>query len=512
MHKNGFKNWWFLIPIAPLLFLCSCKENAVKVFTAAEREIYPDMIGVNGNLTQFTAPWNNDSLVDAMTRLEVANFRYPAGTLGNYWDWDTGWLDTEVPDSLMIDWVVANKLTTSDKKYTLENFAKGQKKLGFTPIFMLNMVSKGLDHSVRNLLKAEKLGMPIHYIELGNELYFNLPYEASVYPTPEDYGKTCKIWIDSLKHHFPDAKYAIIGSYLERDLRHTDWTTRALKHCGNADAVTFHKYSPAGIDGRMEKKNVSAGSEGIADLATVTRKISSNDPIEKQLWEVQLLKKDAAYANFLQTAKSAALTYRKMKVPKGMAIWATEFNMRDDQSALRGTWANAFYTAKYYDEFLKGPIQLTNIHNAIGDLFPQVFSATDQMDHILWKNVRAVPWQLSSQGIPTVLYAKGSKGMNKATQLSFSYNHMLSDDRGNKVNMVSGWLFSSDSRRRLLLVNYSREAILLDLSEIGSFKTTKQFSAPAEAYITKGFQDLAVSSQPFETSLVLAPFSFTLLN
>ncbi len=64
-----------------------------------------------------------------------------------------------------------------------------------------------------------------------------------IFPTPEDYGKTSKIWIDSIKAEFPDAKCAVIGTTINRKSRHKNWTERVLNYASNADAVTWHIYT-----------------------------------------------------------------------------------------------------------------------------------------------------------------------------------------------------------------------------------------------------------------------------
>ncbi|WP_445738108.1 hypothetical protein [Mariniflexile sp.] len=506
-----FKIKWRYLFVVTLL-LCSCGNKLIGVSKGVTRSIYPDMIGVNGNLTEFDHPWDYDSLVDAVSELQVANFRYPAGSLGNYWDWDTGWIDKTVPDSLMIKWVVEQGLTKNKKTYTLENFAKGQRKLGFTPVFMLNILSKDLDHSVRNLLRAEELGLPIKYIELGNELYFNLPFETAIYPTPEDYGRTCQFWIDSLKTHFPDAKYAILGTDLERKPRHTDWTRRALKYCNNADAVVFHKYSPSGIDGKQEKKAISAGTEGLTDASTATRKAPSNDLKTIQEWEIGLLKNDTTYANLLNTAEQAASSYTKLNIPESMEIWATEFNMRDDKSAIRGTWANALYLAKYYDTFLNAPVTLTNVHNITGNLFAQVFTDITQLDFIKWKKVKSKPWQLTAGGLSTHFFARASKGKTKATQLNFSESNSIIDDRGHKVSTFGGWLFESDTAKSILIINYGRNEVTINLSDIPDFKKATSYSSNLDVYITNGVDDVLVKETSFQSKIMLKPFSFTLIQ
>ncbi len=508
-----FKTIFSLILICLLVSGCSEKiEHSILVTKGKSRTIYPDMIGVNGNLSQYDQPWENDSLIEAVEELSVSNFRYPAGSLGNYWDWDTGWIDRNVPDSLMIKWVYENDLPQSSNTYTLENFAKGQKKLGFTPVFMLNMLSKGLEHSVKNLLRAEKLGLPIKYIELGNELYFNLPYEMSVYPTPEAYGKTCQIWIDSLKTIFPEAKYAIIGSYINRKPRHTDWTSRALKYCTNADAITFHKYSPSGIDGRSEKKRISAGTEGISDAMTATRTNPFQDIKDIQEWEISLLKNDSAYANILTTAQHSALFYTEVKAPEGLEIWATEFNMRDDKSAIRGSWANALYVSKYYEVFLNSPVTLTNIHNVTGNLFGQYYSDDAQLDFIKWTSVKPKPFSLTAGGIATALFARATDEMTQATQLNFSETKMLQDDRNNDVETLIGWLFESENSKKLMLINYGRASVNLNLSNFEDFNQSISYASELETYVTDGFESISTEKTNLQNNINLKPFSITLIQ
>ncbi len=487
-------------------------QSSIRMTIGPSREIRTDMIGVNGNLAALDQPWENDRLRTAFKTLNVTNLRYPAGTLGNYWDWGLGAIDRSVPDSLMIPWVVEKKLHKSAARYTLENLAEAHQKLRFNPVFMLNMLSKDLDHAVTHLIRAEKLGLPIRYIELGNELYFGLPFETSRYPTPEEYGKTCSVWIDSLKQRFPSAKYAVIGTYLERNPRQKNWTARVLAHCKNADAVTFHTYSPTGIDGKQERKSFTAGSEGTSDHRTATRHQNFRTLKERQLWELELLKDSAAYANFLQTAVRSAERYKRMGVPETMEVWATEYNMRADSSALRGSWANALYTAKYYDAFLKGPINLTNIHNITGDLFPQIYTKTDQLGHILHKKLSTVPYTLSAQGVATSLYARASRGMHGAATILFSEVPEISDDRGQSVALLSGWTFFSDTARTFLLVNYSNLSISLSLPESLQGSTFSQYHTPLEHYINNGLKTVNHVSKSTGALLLLPPASFTLIE
>ena len=103
--------------------------------------------------------------------MEVPALRYPGGTIGNYWDWEKGGIDESVPEDQMIKWVVEQGLQTSPNRYNLENLAKITSK-GITPVFMLNMLSKGLDHSLEALRTADSLGIRCKIHRTGKRIVF----------------------------------------------------------------------------------------------------------------------------------------------------------------------------------------------------------------------------------------------------------------------------------------------------------------------------------------------------
>ncbi|WNJ17702.1 hypothetical protein [Pontibacter sp. G13] len=475
------------------------------------KSLNPDLIGLNGNLVGLDHPWNHDSLVVAVQTLGPGNVRYPGGTIGNYWDWDRGWLDASVPDSSMIKWVVANGITESPNRYPLENFAKGIRETGAAPVFMVNMLSQDLAHTMRNLRKADSLGLEIAYVELGNELYFNLPFESRVYPTPEDYGKTCAVWIDSIKSVFPQAQCGILGNYLRRKPRHTDWTPRALAHCPKADAVIFHKYSPFGLNGQREKESVTAGTEGQADAHTATRQ-APKDPVARQQWELDQLQDPAAWANMLSTVDRSVATYRMMDAPDSLPIWCTEFNVRADHSAIRGTWAQALFTARYYDQFLHGPFELLCIHNITGTLFPQIYTDTEGLSHIRHQPVSSTAWTLSASGAATHLFARAIRGCTQAAPMEFSKQIWLQDDRGQKVQALMGWHFSGGTSDRRLLINAGYNAVKIETSGhdlAGS--SYRQYQASLGTYLS-GMAEIEGESSPISQVLTLPPHSITLIQ
>ncbi|GAA4836264.1 hypothetical protein [Algivirga pacifica] len=485
---------------------CGTLLLAQKVTLGALREINPLMIGVNANMTSCPDPQNNPKLIQAIKTLGVKTIRYPGGTIGNYWDWDTGWIDTSIPDSVMIRWVVTQGIREQETRYTIEKFASLVQQTQTSPVFMLNMLSKDLGHSIRNLKKAEALGLDIKYIELGNELYFDLPLPRTVYPTPEEYGQTCQRWIEALKKEFPDARFAVVGTTMRRHDRQKDWTNRVLAHCPLADAVTFHKYSPSSLDGRQERVRISAGSEGLADHTTASR-TRPDSFATHQDWERVLLQDAKAQANMWITTRNNVLTYQKMKLKKDLPLWATEFNMRDDHSLVLDSWAQALILSIYYFEFLEAGVEITNVHNLIGDLFGQIYT----------RDVRKKPgvgslYELTAGGIATALFAEATTDMTAGAPLQFSSNMLLENDRGETIEGVRGWYFENEKgEKKMVLVNFGNEPFKCSFREFSGKKKVEIYSDDL-AHHPAGFSSLKNISTTCRRTLEMPPFSVAMVH
>ena len=342
------------------------------------------------------------------------------------------------------------------------------------------------------------------YIELGNELYFNLPLESKIYPTPEDYGRTCKEWIVEIKKEFPEAKIAVLASNRNAKARDTDWTRRVLSTCDNADAMIFHMYSPNGIDGQNEKKNVTAGEEGLTD-----KRVGPTNIAERQKWELGLLKDPFAYGNMIGLAYNTASKVEKLNVPEDMEIWVTEFNIRDDKGALRGTWANTMALAMWYKVFLDHPqVTVTNYHNLTGSLFPAIYNESNGLSHIKYGQLESKPWTFTAGG--TLLHIIATT-MNQATEienLNFSSNIQLKNDAGESFDAVDGWIFRSTNKETGMLFNLSNSPMEIDLSGISTKYTGQQYISNLENYVM-GTESLEIFEFKDKKIIKLAPFSIT---
>ncbi|BDC99175.1 hypothetical protein [Persicobacter psychrovividus] len=421
-------------------------EEHQEIVPGKKRAINSDMIGVNANLVGEYAPEKNVEFIEAIQDLNVKTIRYPGGTIGNYWDWDLGWIDQDVPDNLMIKWVVTQGLRESKNRYTVEQFAELVHKTNSKPVFMLNMLSKDRAHALRNLRRAAKAGLEIEYVEMGNELYFDLPFPKKMYPSPEIYGDTCQAWIAAIKAEFPKAKCSVLGTTLERHKRQENWTNRVLAHCNNADAITYHKYGPSGLDGSKERLNITAGTEGSKDLSSATRHYPGGEMTVAD-WEKSLLQDPKAQTNMWVNAQKTASFYKKLHHDRELPLWITEFNMRDDHSITLHSWAHSLITSVFYLEFLNGPVEITSVHNLVGGLFGQIYTKGFNTGK---------PYELTAGGVATSLFSTAIEGKTTAIPMEVKDQVFLENDKGERFEGLQVYAFTNEANERsAILINFS---------------------------------------------------------
>ncbi|GAA4468863.1 hypothetical protein GCM10023189_54910 [Nibrella saemangeumensis] len=492
-----------ILLVVTACLLATLGQAQIPVSVGPAHRIRPEWVGVNGNVTGQNMPWNNPALVNGLKKTGAGTIRYPAGTIANYWDWDIGWIDPAVPDSLMIRWVVQQGLNRSHDRYPLENLAKALRETGVTPVFVLNMLSKDLDHSLRGLRKAKALGLPVRFVELGNELYFNLPYESRVFPTPEAYGQTCRNWIEAIKREFPGVQCAVLGTELARNDRQRDWTRRVLAQVPNADAVIFHVYTPFGLDGIAERANNNAGQEG------VTNGPNRQPLADRQQTELTLLNDAGAYARMINTAFGAARRLRGMNTPADKEIWATEFNVRADSSAVRGTWANTLFVTAFYLSFLESrQVTLTHYHNIQGNTFGALYNDNRAFGHVVHTKLSNRRGALSAGGMALSVFAEQTQGANSARPLTFGNGLTLQPTGGSAFPALQGWLFNTGKG---LIVNFSGQPQTIDVSGQEGLSTYRQLAGGLSQYV-QDVDGLDLTTGSISKTLRLPPYSITLLR
>jgi len=236
--------------IISILFVTTHGQTSIVTASNTSRPV-PKVGHMLNYLTKPT--WTNQSFIDSVKTLNLEIIRYPGGTESQYFDWQTG---RSVPSSLWTNGTLFNHSyigTVPHVSYPLSQLHYFYQQTGIKPIFCLNLLTKTLSDQIQMLQAAHSLGIPIEYIELGNELYFTDQDFVNKYPNPGDYVLDIKNnWIPQISALFPNAKIAVIGGYDGSTTlngnsipnRITSWNDTLFAQNINTNAITFHYYLP----------------------------------------------------------------------------------------------------------------------------------------------------------------------------------------------------------------------------------------------------------------------------
>lgn len=443
------------------------------------RKLSPYFIGYNGNLSSFDQPWNNEQLIETTQQLYAATVRYPAGSIGNVWDWDRGWVFEDLDYSKTIKWV--ENIRKMDKRYSLENLAKGYRDAKFTPVFMLNLIHHTLEEQVGHLKKIEAMGVPIKLVELGTEYYFGRGADAYMndkWPTAEDYGKDANRWAERLKKEFPGVEVAACGSgggSSSTSERRQTWNNKMVPVLNNSvHAITIHTYPGHGLDGMLE------GNDMEASLSRFKGRIAP--PQLQQAVTAKLNTPEGLAYMMTRPAADWQEANRRTLIPD-MPIWLTEFNIDDQIGSVRNTWAHTLFIATTLDVYLADPrIELVHYHNLYGgDLYPAVWSQDGLPDRIevAGNRPKIQDFDVAAGGLGMMLYGQAMANSSQASRLSFASAQSVTVDTGSGDKqlvqaMTYGWLFDHG----IVLVNNSDQPLTIAWPQAaGPAKSVDVYSA-----------------------------------
>jgi predicted small secreted protein len=305
-----------LVVVASAVILTACNSTGPGEEVGEENPVVvarPDgssrdlpVVGFNNNV--LNSPLEVDRYRDTVATLYPEVIRYPGGTVGDFFDWRSGWVDLSVlpPDH---PWTQLER-----RPVTPETLRSYLGDLDAQPLFALNAFSSSLSEQLALLRRWRALGGTVRHVELGNEYYFGFERFESVYPTAESYGQAMNRWIDSLRVQVPGAELCVIGASPSPNAsnRRLTWNERLFPVVTDADAACFHPYFSVPAD-----------------------VVEQSDPLP--------LLMAAPYRRWLtfQEDELAAL-------PPGWDAWLTEYNLfAPDERGVRSTWAHGLMTAFY---------------------------------------------------------------------------------------------------------------------------------------------------------------------
>ncbi|MDJ0712610.1 MAG: hypothetical protein QNJ54_00110 [Prochloraceae cyanobacterium] len=456
------------------------KTKEVKQYSSSNssdksrRSLSPNFSCFNVNALGIKS-WQNPKFIDAVKQLNPRILRVPGGNVANYWDWEKGGLiedDSNLPAGLPDGFRSRKRREYTNSK--LEDIKAGMDAIGATPLFVLNMISSDLESQLEMLRSAKELGMPVKYVELGNEFFFGNKNFRQAFPTPADYAKTASEWISAIKKEFPDAEISIIGATGGSQIRHSrifHWNESLLNSAlPKADAITIHRYHTHGLDqGKIEQETYPYFSA--EDVPIIL-----GQPFKK----FQKLHNDRNFN----------------LIPQNKKIWLTEYNLIEDiffgknkgkKPKVMGSWAHGMYALAMGMLFLEEPrIEFICNHVLVGNVrFGAIFRSKGSFLD-LSETAVATPLSVSAAGSALRLLHDATEGMTAAQKIDFPNNPTLTGSDDFKYSALYGWMFTNDERSRAIIMNLSDRDINIDLSSLFSQTVNyEQISGDPRLLVTK---------------------------
>lgn len=468
------------------------RQGAVQISMQRPFRTMPDHpVCFNVN-TLIVDQWDNPGLLAAAKKLNIDLLRIPGGTVANYWDWKRGGIQVAQGSRSAMPKQFRQARIARYQSGKIENYSALFEATGADGILVLNMLTSNIKDQMEFIGKAIDRGLPIKYVELGNEFYGDQPLYRRTFPSAESYAQAATKWADAIHKRFPDLKIGIVGvnpriGNSKGELRLTKWNRILIEESlPHADALTLHEYQ-----NRKGLRNISRPDE--VDRLFNGLFVSSGELLD-----------EATGPGF----------------PAGKELWVTEYNLLTGKrdASIAGRWIHGLYAATMAAVFLEEPgISIACNHVLVGNSsFGAILADEKVMGSEIFPSsakrpangrARSVsPYTLSATGRALALYSRAVKDKRRAGKLHFS-----NSPNGTKRHGLYGWVFEKDGiQKDAFLLNLSVDPVALTIPDFFPDVPLKyeQLSAEPDLLVASD-ADLKELSGTIQRLIELPPYSVT---
>lgn len=438
--------------------------------TSPVTENIVDFFGLNGtNILSTETAWTNGNMRTAVSNMRPSTIRFPGGDTGNWWDWEDGWFIDQNTQFNTCSGLPGHYQSLPQAPSLLEELSEGIGVVGAKPVFMLNMLSSDLTTQLAMLHEAQMLGLPIEYVELGNEFYKedNCEY-AEVFPDTEDYGLLTTEWMNAINDRFPDASISVVGATERINSlgRRNEWNDEIEDYFSPAgvddpDAYTLHPYKGSGL-----------GSTDDCEFIDFT-----------QQWDTYFFDAYDIPLNLERASEEIDILAGSGPV-SNIETWLTEYNLFDRNYYLYGSWAHAMHTAVMTMSMIdmESPSHVL-CHAMIGDAtFNTIFGNIDgfgfsdpgsnqgctinSINTGQFGLLSTEQHKLTALGLALKEIGEATRFATEVTKLEFDFDSgsMPTMDEGQiSHNAIQAWYFEdSQGNEHIIMLNMSDEVIEID--------------------------------------------------
>lgn len=198
----------------------NASQAEIGVGLGTPRSLPSGYYGVNYDYGGKIAKSDDTGFAAQLAALHPGVVRWPAGTQANYFVWNAA-KKSGAPTIDKAKRGCSASHNISGFSFTLSDLVAEYKATRVPPVFDLDVTNcaatpgqTSFDNQLSFLKQASEAGVPINYIELGNEFYLCDANYRTDFPTAAAYADTASQWIKSLHEsaNFPGAQVAVVAS------------------------------------------------------------------------------------------------------------------------------------------------------------------------------------------------------------------------------------------------------------------------------------------------------------
>jgi len=355
------------------------------------RPLPEHVLGANCNILRPPFPLDSDEFRSLYEDAGRPFFRYPGGTVSNYLNHKTGFMDADKAGGRGGRYERNNenvKQLTGGKGFTAEWFIAVAQSLELQFVLVLNMCTMSLEENEEFLQELKSAGIEIPFIELGNELSFD-EYEG-FFESGEKYLKEARKLTKICRDVFPQVKISAVvpnnlysrKNYLNRvqsgaNERQTEWVRVLAADSNFFDAVSIHCYSGVGIDQCENEKDLPTMEDALCfgfshtdvqfhRIVTFLEKTFPNKEIwvteygHKELKDGQLNSKFGLDSSFVSGLHNVAIMLHLLSFPSitiahwhSMSKMTLERNGNVEVASTHDVFSFVRTTLKEYDSYVR---------------------------------------------------------------------------------------------------------------------------------------------------------------
>lgn len=500
----------YIMAIVVVLFSCSGSDD----FTGNSETNDPDStedttpIVISAGLSRATPllGYNQQGLLEPevadsdfyglLNATAPAMLRYPGGVESQYWDWQNGRIIDE------LNWV-PNGGTLEDNYFlsqvpqpsnTLLNLKQKLEITGSEVLFCLNVTSRTLEDQLEMLQEAQTIGIPVNYIELGNELYLSDADYINKYPTARDYALEMNNWIAAIRDTFPNAKIGICGTGVSgnRPERQLSWNDALFDLITDVDAITMHPYPGSIAEGQPN-----------FDLSLLPSILSG--PFRRN---------ELNYSGPPGNPTAGINAF-----PASWELWITEYNLFElataqNELAVASTWTHGLFSGLLtLLPMQNDPATILLNHVSHSNLLS--FGAiVAEYENTAEGPIRIGDWELSAHGIVHSLIFNAAKNANSLATINFSRNPVFFENNEVAYGSLVG-VFFEGSGKRAIIFNLGNATQTLDVASLfpnGGSYASYTIAEGQHAKIKVNSEDLIIIDNSFTDTITIPPYGIVAIN